>query len=94
MAFHAAINKRQNQRVSESPLYYTTTEIKGFLPSGWVLLDGAAVAGRSGSGWTIRVLDIADTQWDLEVGSDQVARHGRLEALKRVVDRVYREALG
>ena len=80
--------------MSESPLYYTTTEIKSFLPSGWVLLDGAAMAGRSDTAWTIRVLDIADTQWDLEVGSAQVAKHGRLEALKRVIDRVYREALG
>ena len=52
------------------------------------------MAGRSDTAWTIRVLDIADTQWDLEVGSAQVAKHGRLEALKRVIDRVYREALG
>ena len=85
---------RQNPPVSDSPVSYTTIEIQSYLPSGWVLIVGGAEPQRRGSAWAARVVDIADTEWSLEIASREVDRHGRLVALQREIDRVYREALG
>ena len=85
---------RQNHPVSDSSVFYTETEIHSYLPTGWVLIDGSAEPERRGSAWAARVLDGADTEWSLEVKDAEVDRLGRLAALQREVDRVYREALG
>ena len=80
--------------MSDTSIYYTPTEIRSFLPGGWVLLDAVVEPTRRGADWATRVVDIADTEWSVEVGSAEIAKHGRLGALKLEIDRVYREALG
>ncbi|HEY8146244.1 MAG TPA: hypothetical protein VIG06_26365 [Kofleriaceae bacterium] len=75
-------------------LSYVPDEIKSYLPSGWSL---AAENGRwdaAKSTWTIQVFDVADHDWQVAVKSAEAEKMGRLEALKRAMDRVYREGLG
>jgi hypothetical protein len=77
------------------PLSYTEVEIKGVLPSGWSLLaesPGTWDAGKET--WTARVLDNVDFDWPVAVKAAEAARLGRIEALKRAMDKVYRERLG
>ncbi len=80
--------------MSDLPPEFTRLEIESFLPGGWGL------AARPGSWdarrrrWSVEVIDSADLEWKLEVRAKDVERLGRLDALKRSVDRLYREALG
>jgi hypothetical protein len=67
--------------------------MRSILPSGWNLAgDGAWDGGRRA--WVQPVVDGADVAWELRVAADDVGRLGRIEALRRAVDRLYREALG
>ena len=75
---------------------YTDRELIGYLPSGWNLAEEAEDAqwnARKGT-WTLTVTDGAETDWPIVVKAKEVAKHGRLEALRQAMDRVYREALG
>ncbi len=73
---------------------FTRLEIESLLPGGWSL------AGRNGGWdarrrrWSVEVVDSADLEWELEVRAADVDRFGRVDALRRSVDRLYREALG
>ncbi len=75
---------------------FTATEIRGLLPGGWNLADPADPGSWDGSGrrWRTGLLDSADVRREVAVDAGEIDRHGRLEALRRAVDRVYREALG
>jgi hypothetical protein len=76
------------------PLHYTETEVRSYLPTGWEL-------GRAAEGWDSRkrlwkatLIDNVEFDWPLEVTADAASSLGRLEALRRAVDRVFRERLG
>ena len=76
-------------------LSYTETEIKGFLPTGWSLTrDGAGAWDPKKKVWQLRVLDGVDFDWPVVVKSDDASSLGRLEALRRAMDVVFRERLG
>jgi len=93
---------------ANEPLGYTEDEIRSFLPSGWRL--GAADpanaelaprtfghwdAGRQA--WRMRIVDNVDFDWPLVVKAADAAKlgaNGRLEALRRAMDKLYRERLG
>lgn len=77
------------------PLRYTETEIRSFLPSGWNL-TGEAVGSWDAKKrvWRTMVLDNVDFDWPLVVDAADASSLGRLEALRRAMDRVYRERLG
>jgi len=78
-----------------SPLLYTATEVKSFLPSGWGLLGGGS--GRwdaEKNGWSIEVYDGADNAWTIEVRSEEARGDQRLPALKRAIDRIAVKSLG
>jgi hypothetical protein len=77
------------------PLGYTETEIRSFLPSGWNLIGEAAGTWDSRKRvWRTMVLDNVDFDWPVVVDAVDAASLGRLEALRRAMDRVYRERLG
>ena len=78
-------------------LSYTTSEIRGLLPSGWNL--GAGAAGRydpKREEYEIEVEDGADVAWPLVVDRRDLEKSAgdRLNALRRAVDALYRKALG
>ncbi len=71
---------------------FTTHEVVGLLPGGWSLAD-AADPGEwddSGQRWRTQLLDGAEVPHEVVVDATAIARHGRTEALRRELDRVYR----
>ncbi len=80
----------------DSPLSYTLTEIKSYLPSGWTLAEEQPAGSwddRKRS-WQATVRDSVQFDWPLEVKAAEASQKGRLEALKAAMDRVYRGRLG
>jgi hypothetical protein len=76
-------------------LSYTPTELRSYLPTGWSLFPGAAGRWDGDRGlFTVRVLDGAHMDWELQVAASAASRHGRIEALRRAVDVLFRERLG
>ncbi len=74
---------------------YTPEELRSYLPSGWELADDGAVEwdGRR-EALTLRVIDNVKFDWPVTVRAKDAAAHGRLEALRRAMDQVFRERLG
>ena len=74
---------------------FTASEVMGCLPGGWHLADSAEVGDWEASGrrWRTRLLDSADVERELVVEAAAMSRHGRMEALRRELDRLYRRAL-
>jgi hypothetical protein len=88
---------RQNRGMSNGsrPLTYTEIELKGYLPSGWGIRRGSVGRWDGSKGaWSIEVYDPADNAWPLVVEGKAVSESGRLVALQRSVDELYRNALG
>ena len=82
-------------KTTAEPLRYTETEIRSYLPTGWDLLGDPGGAWDSKKKvWRATVIDNVDFDWPLEVDAEDAAELGRLEALRRAFDRVYRERLG
>ena len=80
---------------TNEPLYYTETEVKSYLPTGWSLTrDGAGAWNAKQKAWQLRVLDGVDFDWPVVVKSDDAGSLGRMEALRRAMDVVFRERLG
>ncbi len=74
---------------------YNDLEVSGYLPSGWTLGAPSETAEWDARRhtWTLKVRDGAEVDWDLIVRAKDVEQHGRLEALRRAVDHVYRNGL-
>lgn len=82
-------------KTTTSPLSYTETEIRSFLPTGWSLTeDGPGAWDPKKKVWRTTVLDNVEFDWPVEVKTDEVSSFGRLEALRKAIDRVFRERLG
>ena len=78
---------------TDEPLSYTETEIRSFLPTGWNLTrDSPGTWDPKKKVWRLRVLDGVDFDWPVEVKAGE--GDNRLDALRRAMDRVYRERLG
>jgi hypothetical protein len=76
------------------PLSYTDVELESYLPAGWTLGDPAGPAPHWHGGkesFHAKVIDGSRLDWDLWVPKAEVDRHGRIEALRRAVDRLDRE---
>ena len=71
---------------------FTAREVIGLLPGGWALADAADPGSwdESGRRWRTRLIDGADVERELAVEASAMDRHGRTEALRRELDRVYR----
>ena len=90
------------------PLAYTEDEVRSYLPSGWRLLaaeDAPAELSPHTIGhwdaakgaWRMRVVDNVEFDWPLVVKAADAAKlgdNGRLEALRRAMDKLNRERLG
>jgi len=88
---------RHNRRAMNDaePLRYTETEVRSFLPTGWSLSgDPAGSWDAKKRVWRTTVIDNVDFDWPLAVDAGDAASLGRMEALRRAMDRVYRERLG
>ena len=74
---------------------YTEEELRSYLPSGWELVDGGEAAwDEKRQAVRLRVLDNVHFDWPVEVSARDADRHGRLEALRQAMERVYRGRLG
>ncbi len=79
----------------DEPLDYTEVEVRSYLPTGWDLTrDGRGSWDAKERAWRLSVVDNVEFDWPVEVEADEAAEHGRLEALRQAMDRVYRERLG
>lgn len=80
---------------TSEPIRYTETEVRSFLPTGWDLAgDPAGRWDPKKRAWSATVVDNVEFDWPLVVKADDASSLGRLEALRRAMDRVYRERLG
>ena len=74
----------------DEPSEFTVREIVGLLPGGWTLAEPADPGGWQGQSWCIRLVDGADVPHEARVDAKEIERHGRLEALRQELDRLYR----
>jgi hypothetical protein len=76
-------------------IFYTDEELRSYLPSGWNLKpardDGWDAEDRI---YRLTLIDDVDFDWSLEIRARDAEKLGRLEALRRAVDRVQRNRLG
>lgn len=87
---------------TNEPLNYTETEVNSYLPTGWSLARSTTNPAANPAGawdaekkaWQLRVLDGVDFDWPVVVKADDAGSLGRLEALRRALDMVFRERLG
>ncbi len=71
---------------------FTARELVGLLPGGWSLADDTDPGAwdEPGNRWRTLLRDGADVEHELVVEAAAMDRHGRTEALRRELDRVYR----
>lgn len=82
-------------KTTNDTLSYTETEIRSYLPSGWNLAeDGVGSFDAKKKVWRTMVIDNVDFDWPVEVKPSEADSLGRLEALRKAIDRVFRERLG
>jgi hypothetical protein len=72
------------------PLAYTDVELESYLPSGWVLADAEPHWDEKEGAFYAKVVDGSELDWDLWVPKADADRHGRIEALRRAVDKLDR----
>jgi hypothetical protein len=72
------------------PLSYTDLELESYLPSGWVLTDAEPHWDGKEEAFHAKVIDGSELDWDLWVPKAEADRHGRIEALRRAVDKLDR----
>ena len=74
------------------PVTYTEIELESYIPAGWALAAGdAPLWDGKHNEFRFRVLDTCDLDWDVAVPAAEVSRYGRIEALRRAIDRLFRE---
>ena len=74
-------------------LTYTTDELESYLPTGWEIV-GEPAWDDSKNQLTITVLDNVDFDWPVVVTAKAADEHGRIGALDRAMDDVFRTRLG
>jgi len=72
------------------PLSYTEIELESYQVSGWVLADAAPHWHEGKAAFHATVVDGSELEWDLWVPKAEADRHGRIEALRRAVDKLDR----
>ena len=77
-----------------SPVSYLPQEIRSYLPTGWNLASETGRFDAKKGQWQITVVDGAENEWPLEVASKDTDKVGRIPALRRAMDQLYRAALG
>ncbi len=72
------------------PLTYTDVELESYLPAGWTLGDLEPHWHEDKAAFHAKVIDGSELDWDLWIPKAEADRHGRIEALRRAVDRLDR----
>jgi hypothetical protein len=73
------------------PVSYTDVELASYLPAGWTLAaDPAPTWDEKEGAFRCTVYDGSDLDWPLLVGKGDVDAHGRIEALRRAIDKLDR----
>jgi hypothetical protein len=74
---------------------YNLQELRSFLPTGWIIpaTEHGHWDAKAGT-WKTKVLDGAEMSWDLVIRAKDVAAEGRIPALRRAFDELYRKRLG
>ena len=74
------------------PLMYTDVELESYIPTGWVLADDDVPGWDSKrKAFRVKVIDGSDLDWELLIRQSEVDEHGRIEALRQAVDKLFRE---
>ncbi|HEV8631222.1 MAG TPA: hypothetical protein VGV61_12970 [Thermoanaerobaculia bacterium] len=73
------------------PLSYTDVELESYLPAGWTLGEPTPHWHDDKQRFHAVVLDGSELDWELEIPKAEADKHGRIEALRRAVDRLDRE---
>jgi hypothetical protein len=86
---------KTNEPLQSAPVQYTETEVRSFLPTGWDLLTDRKDSGWDAKKkvWRATVIDNVDFDYPLEVKAADAGKD-RLDALRKAMDRLYRERLG
>ena len=72
------------------PLSYTDIELESYLLAGWVLADEEPRWHEDKGAFHAGVIDGSELEWDLWVPKADADRYGRVEALRRAVDKLDR----
>jgi hypothetical protein len=81
--------------MANEPLRYTESEVRSYLPTGWDLVgEPQGSWDEKKRTWRATIIDNVDFDWPVVVSANEAEELGRLEALRRAFDRVYRERLG
>jgi hypothetical protein len=80
-------------RARTATLSYLPLEVESLLPSGWILAPQPGGWDARRGVWRQSVLDPARVERELAVPAAEAERLGRLPALRREIDRLYRNAL-
>jgi len=71
-------------------LSYSALEIESYLPSGWTLEEREGVYASGEKRWQVTVQDISEVVRVLAVSDQEATELGRIPALRRAIDRLYR----
>lgn len=74
-------------------LTYTSDELRSYLPTGWEIVGEPSWDDKKNQ-LTVTVLDNVDFDWPVVVSAADAEEHGRLGALDRAMDDVFRSRLG
>jgi len=72
------------------PLSYIEIELESYLPAGWTLGQPEPHWQDDKGAFHARVLDGSFLAWDLWIPKEEADKHGRIEALRRAVDKLDR----
>ena len=72
------------------PLSYTDVELESYLVAGWVLGNPEPHWDENEGAFHAKVVDGSELDWDLWVPRADAEKHGRIEALRRAVDKLDR----
>jgi hypothetical protein len=72
------------------PLSYTEIELESYLPAGWTLAEKTPSWDEKKEAFHATVLDGSFLDWDLWVSKADADKNGRIEALRRAVDKLDR----
>lgn len=73
-------------------LFYSALEVKSYLPSGWNMEAEDGSWNASKQIWHLPVQDVAEQTWDLEVSRADADKLGRIVALQKAIERLYRHS--
>jgi hypothetical protein len=79
--------------MKETRLTYTDEELRSYLPLGWDYTGESNWDDKRGV-LTLVVLDGVDFDWPVHVSRKEAETAGRLGALEKAMDRVFRDRLG